>query len=134
MAYKGYLLKVGDFEFPHKLIRAETYNATMSVQDLDSYRDANGLLHRTALEHTVNKVEFELIPLLTNRDISALFGNLKRNFTVAAERKALVTCYVPELDEYVTQEMYMPDTQFPIYGTYDNEIKYNQIRLAFIGY
>ena len=134
MAYQGYLLKVGDFTFPQDLIRAETYNATMSVQDLDSYRDANGILHRTALEHTVNKVEFDLIPLLTSKQVSALFVNIRRNYTISAERKTTVTLYVPELDDYVTQDMYMPDTQFPIYGTYNNEIRYNQIRIAFIGY
>lgn len=134
MGYNGYLLKVGNFTFPQDLIRAETYSVQMNIQDLDSFRDANGDLHRTALEHVVHKAEFELKPLLTNTDVGSLFSSIRSNYTIPAERKASVTLYVPELDEYVTQNMYMPDTQFTIYGTYDGEIKYNQIRLAFIGY
>ena len=68
MAYKGYLLKIGDWEFPLKYIRAETYVALRSGQDLDSYRDADGNLHRTALDNFLYKIEFETPPMMTDVD------------------------------------------------------------------
>ena len=46
-----------------KYIKEKTYKGYVSVQDLDSYRDANGLLHREALSHVPIKCEFETIPL-----------------------------------------------------------------------
>lgn len=135
MAYSGFLIKVGNYTIPmDRFIRAESYNITRQVQDLDSYRDANGVLHRTALEHYVHKAEFETPTLLTNTDIAELFGNIRNNYIVPAERKAIVTVYVPELDSYETQKMYMPDPQFSIFGTYDDIVRYNPVRIAFIGY
>lgn len=135
MAYTGYLVKVGEYEIPaSKFIRAQSYKATLSVQDLDSRRDANGILHRTALEHRVNKVEFETPAMLTNAEISELFKEIRNNYTVPAERKFVGTFYVPELDEYVTQDMYMSDPTFSVYGIFDGVVKYNAIRIAFIAY
>lgn len=134
MAYNGYLIKVGSYTIPQNKIKAESYNAVLHVQDLDSFRDANGLLNRTALEHTVAEVNFELKAMLTNLDVSEIFSNIRNNYTVSAERKVLATIYVPELDDYITQDMYMPDVSFPIYGTYNNVITYNSIPVSFIGY
>ena len=134
MAYAGYLIKVGNYEIPLSLIRAETYIPFKSVTDLDSYVDGNGVLHRNALEHTANKIEFETIPLMTNTEFASLMTNLKNNFTIPLERKASVTCYIPEDDDYVTQDMYMPDIKPTIYYADAEKIQYNQVRLAFIGY
>lgn len=134
MAYNGYLIKVGSYTIPQNKIKAESYNAVLHVQDLDSFRDANGVLNRTALEHTVAEVNFELKALLTNLDVSEIFSNIRNNYTVQSERKVSATVYVPELDDYVTQDMYMPDVNFSIYGTYNNVITYNSIPVSFIGY
>ena len=135
MAYAGYLVKVGDYTISAgKFIKAQSYKATLSVQDLDSYRDANGVLHRTALEHRVNKVEFETPAMLTNTQMAELCSNIANNYTVPTERKFIGTFYVPEIDAYVSQDMYMSDPSFTIYGIFDNVIKYNPVRIAFIAY
>jgi len=134
MAYAGYLIKVGTFEIPLSLIRAETYTVFKSVTDLDSYVDASGYLHRNALEHIANKVEFETIPLLTDKQFGSLMSSLYGQMTNTRERKASVTCYIPETDSYVTQDMYMPDIKPTLYYADATKIQYNQIRLAFIGY
>lgn len=135
MAYSGFLVKVGDYTIPaNKFIKAQSYKATLSVQDSDSYRDANGVLHRDALEHRVNKIEFETPAMLTNTQMAELFGNIAKNYTVPAERKFVGTFYVPELDEYVSQDMYMADPPFAIYGIFDDVIRYNPVRIAFIAY
>ena len=134
MAYAGYLVKVGTYTIPLSLIRAETYSVFKSVTDLDSYVDANGYLHRNALDHIANKVEFETIPLLTDKQFASLMTNLYAQMSSTLERKASVTCYIPETDSYVTQDMYMPDIKPTLYYADANKIQYNQIRLAFIGY
>lgn len=134
MSYNGYLIKVGNYQIPEDKIRASSYSAVLHVQDLDSFRDANGVLKRTALEHTVPEVNFELIPMLTNEEVSEIFDNIHRNYSVPAERQVLASIYVPELNDYVTQRMYMPDINFPIYGTYDGKITYNAIAISLIGY
>ena len=135
MAYSGFLIKVGDYEIPaSKYIRADSYSAYRNIQDLDSYRDANGVLHRTALSHIPNKVEFETPAMLTSIEYATLMSNTSANYTVPGERKASVTLYIPETDSYVTQDMYMPDPQPKIYSTHGGVIYYNAVRIAFIGY
>lgn len=135
MAYNGYLIKVGNYIIPAmEFIEANTYKVTKSIQDLDSYRDANGVLHRSALEHVIYKVEFNTQPNLSNGQMGKLFDNIAHNYTVSAERKAAVTLYVPEEDKYIIQDMYMPDPQITIRDIAGNTITYDSVRLAFIGY
>ena len=134
MAYKGYLIKVGNYIIPHSMMSAKTYQVTKNGQDLDSYRDANGELHRTALEHFVAKVEFETPPLKTNNDFANLMGSIQRNYINATEKRVNAEVYIPETDSYMTQDMYVPDIKFEIYYADANVIKYNPVRIAFIGY
>ena len=135
MAYSGFLLRVGNYQITGaKYIEYSKYNVTRNIQDLDSYRDANGKLHRNALDHVPLKVELETRSGLTNQDIEDFFGTIRANFTVSSERKAIVSVYVPELNDYVTQEMYMPDPQFKIKRIDGTTVYYESIRFAFIGY
>lgn len=135
MSYQGYLIKVGGYPIDtERFIQAKSYSVTRNIQDLDSYRDANGVLHRTALDHVPIKVEFDTRNMLTNVEMAELFSNIRSNFSVTKERKASVTLYVPELDDYITQDMYTPDPKIQIYGIFDDVIKYNSTRIAFIGY
>lgn len=134
MAYAGYLIKVGDYTIPLKYIKAESYSAYRSIQDLDSYRDADGILHRTALTHVPNKVEFETPAMMTDKTFSEIMSNIQRNYINVNERRLSVTMYVPETNEYVTQDMYMPDITPAIYHADSKKIQYKSIRLAFIGY
>lgn len=134
MSYSGWLIKVGNYTIPFSWMRAETYKVTKSTLDLDSYRDANGVLHREALSHYVARAEFETPPLKTNTEVSQFMRNISGQYINAQEKKAMVTLYIPEIDEYVTQEMYVPDIQFTIYQATDSFIKYNQFHVEFIGY
>lgn len=132
--YQGYLIKVGNYTIPLSLIRADSYIVFQSITDLDSFVDADGYLHRNALDHTANKVEFETVPQMNNTEFAALMQNIRSQYTVPKERKASVTCYIPETDNYETQDMYMPDIKPQIYLASATEIKYDAVRLAFIGY
>ena len=115
MAYKGYLIKIGNYTFPLSMIKAETYKATNYGQDLDSTRDVDGILHRTALSNTAPKVEFETRNMLDNTQMSSIFANIQANYANAIEKKASVEVYVPELDRYVTSDMYMADFEPTMY-------------------
>ena len=134
MAYQGYLIKVGNYEIPLSMMRAETYKVSKKVLDLDSYRDANGELHREALSHFSAVITFNIPPLKTNKEISAFLGNIQANYTVPQERKAVVEFYMPETDNYVTLNMYMPDIEFTMYMATETVIKYNETPIEFIGY
>lgn len=135
MSYQGYLIKVGNYTIPtDKFIQAESYKVALNVQDLDPYRDANGVLHRGALEHRVPKVEFETPAMLTDLEMAEFMGKIRENYIISAERKVSAKVYVPELDDYVTQDMYMTDPEFPIYGNYGGVLRYSPVRIAFIGY
>lgn len=134
MAYKGYLIKIGNYIFPLSMIKAESYKATNYGQDLDSTRDVNGILHRTALENTAPKVEFETRKMLDNTQVSSIFANIQANYTNAVEKKASVEVYVPELNKYVTSDMYMADFEPTMYFADEKEIKYLSTRMAWISY
>lgn len=128
------LLMVGGIPVPMKYMRAETYKVTRSITDIDSYRDANVKLHRNASSHIVYKIEFDTPPLMTNKEMSNLMRLFQNAFSVPEERKMQIKAYIPEIDDYITQDAYMPDLNFSIYGVFDGVIKYNQVRFAFIGY
>ena len=134
MAYQGYLIKVGNYIIPMSIIKAETYKVTHNSQDIDSTRDTDGVLHRQALQHNPDKVEFNTIPLLTNTQFNVIMKNIQNNYINRVEKRASVSVYVPELDEYITQDMYMADLTFEIYYAGSDMVKYNPIRFAFIGY
>jgi hypothetical protein len=134
MAYKGYLIKIGNYIFPLSMIKAESYKATNYGQDLDSTRDVNGILHRTALENTAPKVEFETRNMLDNTQMSSIFANIQANYTNAVEKKASVEVYVPELNKYVTSDMHMADFEPTMYFADEKEIKYLSTRMAWISY
>ena len=134
MGYQGYLIKVGDYTIPYKYMKAESYKTVSSVQDVDPYRDGNGVLHRNAVEHRVNKAEFETPAMLTDDEVSELISAIKMNYIDENERKVLATMYSCELGEYIEQEMYMADIEFNIYGCYGGKLRYNPFRIAFISY
>lgn len=119
-----------------KFVKAESYKVLYSVTDYDSYRDANGVLHRNAVDHRIAKVEWETPALLTNTEVSELFREISRRYTIPKERKVSATVYIPETDSYVTQEMYMSDPTMQIYhiDKDKNKIQYNSFRIALIGY
>lgn len=140
MAYAGYLVAVSQtaqssqYFIPLTFIKADTYKISKKIQDLDSYRDANGILHRNALPHVPYKLEFECVPMLTNTEMTAVLTNITSRFSIAAERKIYVAAYVPEDDTYITQDMYMPDPDFQMYYADNGKILYDAVRFAFIGY
>lgn len=131
MAFSGYLVKVGNYTIPLTYIKLESYKSMPDQrQDLDSYRDANGVLHRNVLAHTATKIEFET-PYLTHNQMRTLIQNIRANYIDSLARSCLVTYYNEETDTYKTGTFYMPGTME--YQWYNKEI-YAPSRFAFIEY
>lgn len=134
MAYSGWLIKIGNYIIPaNKYIKAESYSAYVNMQDLDPWTDANGYVHRTAVDLKAMKIEFETPAMMTNKDFSELMVNIRQNYTVPRARQFQLTAYIPEYDEYMTQTAYMADFTPQMYSNANGIIRYNPVRLAFIG-
>ena len=131
MAFQGYFLKVGNYTIPLQFIKLESYkSAPDQRQDLDSYRDADGYLHRTVLPHTATKIEFET-PYMYMKDFQALLQGIRSNFLGDLARDCNLTYYDEETDSYKTGHFYMPGTME--YQMYNKQI-YAPSRFAFIEY
>ena len=142
MAFNGYFVKIkektagqGDYTFPNSYISFESPKPIRGVQDMDSYRDGDGKLHRNVLEHNVAKIEFQTRPI-TNRDYNAIMGEISARYTNSAERKMKAQLYLPELDTYTDWiDVYLPDPEITIISIVDNNtLRYAPIRFACIEY
>ncbi len=133
MAYNGYLIKVNGVTIPHKYIALESYSVTYSTQDLDSYRDAMGYLHRTVLAHKVIKVEFTT-PILRQADVMAFMSIINSAYSLASEKKVNISAFNPETNDYRTATCYVPDIKFTIRENSPSGFIYNPVRVAFIEY
>lgn len=128
MSYNGYLFKVNGQIFPHKYISPGTYQVTPNqTQDVDSYVDGDGKLHRNVLPHRRTKFEFTTpyIKEPDNRVIQALFPD---DLTINVEY------WNPRKGIYETAVCYTPDTTFTVYDSDDTDILYSPLRIAFIEY
>ena len=75
------------------------------------------------------------MPGLTNTELGTFLGSIQRNYINESERKVLASVYVPELDDYVSQDMYMAEPIIKIRRIdKDNTINYEAVEIKFIGY
>jgi hypothetical protein len=133
MAYSGFLLKIGDWEFPESLMATNSYSPYVNMQDVDPWTDENGELHRNPIDLKALKVEFETKNMLTSTQFAEIMRNIRANYVSEKGRSCFITAYIPEYDDYVTQYAYLADFQPQIYSTGGGIVKYNSIRFAFIG-
>ena len=136
MSFNGYLLKVGTTTFPLSYVYKESYSVTPNRRmDLDSYRDANGELHRTVLDHAPSTISFKTKPM-TNTDLATMMTLIRDNYVNTNEKKVSLEYYCPDLDAYQTGVFYIPDVEYPIYSVdlNKNKIIYKSFDLEFIEY
>lgn len=133
MGYQGYLLKVNGKIFPNSMIRAQTYSINPNqITDADSYTDNDGKLHRNPLEHTSTKLEFN-IPMIKDSEMDSLYDILPFS-TPHAKVSVEIEYYNPYTRSYDEAAVYIPDVNFTMYSADDDDILYEEIRLAFIEY
>ncbi len=137
MAYSGYLIRLGGSGgviLPLKYMKLESYTAEPNQRmESEAKRAITGLLHRTTVEHTATKIEFET-PIMTNRDINALNNMINSSMSDRHRKDITIQYYDNETDSYKTADCYMPDVKYPIMRIENNIIYYNSIRYAFIEY
>lgn len=139
MAYEGYLIKLGGaggVTLPMKFMGIETYKCTPNQRmEAKATRSVTGVLHRTTVEHTASKIEFET-PNVTNMDIDELNTLLRNNFQSVLERKIVIQYYDNETNSYKTATCYIPDVDYTIdhIDQEANIIYYKPVRYAFIEY
>ena len=133
--YNGYLVKVNGTVFPMKYIAEKSYIVHPDQRlDLDSERDATGVLHRSVVSHMPNKIEFTTLPL--NNTAVAEVPRITRLGPSNRSRDVTLELYNPETDGYETARCYIPNLDYTI-DWIDNEkkvIHYSPIRYAFIEY
>ena len=137
MAYAGYLIKIigsgsSDYISPLNYIQEKSYKCTLSTLDQEGYRDANGVLHRTAVLQ-VPHCSFNTMPL-NNTQIGSLWQNIRSRYTQALEKRVTASVYVTELDSYSTASFYVPDVEMTIKRIKDGKIFYEPMTFEFIGY
>ena len=136
MAYNGYLIQVGSTPLPMKFIKLDGYAITPNQRmESEAKRAITGLLHRTTVEHTATKVEFNT-PNMTNLDLDEMMSIFRSAWTSTIERKLNLQYYDMETNSYKSGEFYMPDIKFQIdhIDSNLNLIVYKETRIAFIEY
>lgn len=133
MAYEGYLLRIGSYTVPLKYIKADSYSPYVNMQDVDPWTDANGYVHRNAIELKAIKIEFETVPQMSNVALEDFLSNIRSQYIDADEKSFNVTAYIPEINSYVTQKAYLADFTPQIYYADSKIIKYDSIRMAIVG-
>lgn len=133
MSYNGFLLRVGNNEIPLKYFSLDSYKILRSTSDFDSYRDANGVLHRNALSHKVMKIEFST-PYMYGDDLDVLMNLIRSQYINQDEKKVIITAYDKESNSYVSATCYVPDITFQIAQNSPRGLLYAPTRIAFIEY
>lgn len=134
--FQGYLIKLGGDVFPHQYIEYESYQITPNRRlDLDSSRDANGLLTRYVLEHTASTLQFD-IRSLEGEEQEIVTNFIFSHLANVAEKKAAVTYWSPDISNYKQGTMYIPDIQWPIkkIDIKTNKIWYKSVTIKMIEY
>lgn len=136
MAYNEFLLKFGDYVFPNKHIKFDTYDiAPDQRQDRDSRTNGKGVTVRNALKHTKTNITFT-----TNRmpeaDMDAILTALEGNYINADETDAECTYFNPRKRSYSTGHFYLdPSVQFRIRKVDGGQkIEYGETQWVFIEY
>ena len=139
MSFSGYLIKLGGTGgdiLPLDYMKIGGYKATPNQRmESEAGRAVTGFLHRTTVEHTSTKIEFETPPM-TNTQQAQMMQLIKSHFTNAKERRLTIEYYNEEDDDYAIADVYMPDIEYTInrIDTGTNTIYYDSFRVAFIEY
>ena len=119
---------------PNKYISLTSYVSTPNQrQDLDSYQDNLGKLHRNTLDHTRSKLEWNTPPLF-ERELLSLQNILNSGIINSRERKLKIIHYCFDTHTYEQGEFYMPDITFTPLLIRNGEVLMDKVRLAFIEY
>lgn len=145
MSYNGYLLKVGGssgLNFPFKFMKAESYDAILNAQDLDSDRNAIGYLKRNVLDHVAGQITFKTPPMW-NDDFEEMMNLFRSHYiskfiedNINPERKLIIEAFYPEINGYHQGEFYLvtPKPQIDWVKSTENRLHYLPMQIELIQY
>lgn len=135
--FEGWLLKFGDQELPLKYLSKDGCDSTPDQRtEIDSYRDADNLLHRETSPNHKTKLEYNTVDDLTLEDKIAIQQVMKAGLLDEVQRKYRITYWNDERNEYETGDFYVPDITFrqKRVDKVKRSIVYGSIRIALIEY
>lgn len=134
MIYNKYLFQWGDFIFPMKYIKWDSYeSAPGQRQSLDAYTDENGLTHDNALEHTKTEIKFTTVEM-SGAEWAALMSNMVRNYLNFHARDANCAYYDFETCQYKTGHFYFDKSFRASANEVNGKLRYNEATWTFIEY
>lgn len=124
----------GSCTFDH-LIKAETFKITPNArQDLDSYRDTEGVLQRNALAHTATIVEFDTVPMWDSK-FSSMMSAITSSYTNVNERDGTATYFDEETQTSKTGHFYLDSNfQVSVMQQWGNRTLYDSCHFKFVEY
>ena len=132
--FQGYLIKFGNDVFPHDYILYNTYKVTPDrALDMDSSRNANGILERNVLEHTASTLQFDLRPMNGDQQ-ETVTSFINTHLIDAAQKKVNIQYWDPRISGYKSGIFYIPDIEYPIKKIEQNQIYYDKVTLKAIEY
>lgn len=108
MAYNGTLFTIGGTKFPTKWIYKDSYSVTPHALDMDSTRNANGVLQRNLLNHKSVTVTFQTVPMPIS-EYEAMWAWIRAKYIDAGEKKVSIGYYEFESGTIKTINAYVPD-------------------------
>ena len=136
-SFEGWLLKFGSQVFPMQYLSFDNCDSTPDQRtEIDSYRDADNLLHRETSPNHKTKLEYNTLDDLTLEDKIVIQQVMKAGLLDAVQRKDRVTYWNDESNEYETGDFYVPDITFrqKRVDRAKKTIIYGSIRIAMIEY
>ena len=131
--FNGSLFSSGGERFPLSYIYKETYKVSRKIMDLDSFRNANGVLERNVLDHTSTVITFDTKPM-SNTHYAEMMGWFRRHYSVPRERKISLVYYDFEYDDYFSGWFYMADPETPVHHVWGREALALQTQIKLVEY
>ena len=141
--FEGYLVKIkgiegsqtasSDYIVPNNAFVFGTYDATYSTLDGDSKRNGTGRLKRKTYKHKVAHCTFTLMPM-NNTELWAILQPMRARYVKQRQKKVKASIWVPEINGYVEDYFYFPDTKFTLNKIEGNKVLYAQTDIELIGY
>lgn len=133
--FKGYLVKFGTTEFPHKYIKYNSYKSYDNQRtEIKASRNASNHLQRETSPNFKSKVEFELIEGLHLKEWEKIKKIIDGHISDKIQRKVAIQYWNHEDMRYKIMTTYIPDIEFDVKSITESDIVYDKIRLAFIEY
>lgn len=137
MAYQGYLFKIGSYTLPLKYVEYKSYKAQRIIQDVNSKRSADGILHRKIAKNKPPKCSLSLLAGLDSNTVGNILKHIQDNYTIPDQKAGNCTVFVPEINDYRTVKMYLDSELEITIEEVDNDknlVYYDTITLTFVGY